>query len=457
MAVKTRTEKDAMGTVQVPADAYYGASTQRARDNFGDSGLRFPAQFIHALALIKQCAAHANCELGLLPEELAQPIAAAAQEVMDGRFADQFVVDLFQTGSGTSTNMNINELLASRANEMITGSRGGKTPVHPNDHVNLGQSSNDVIPTAMHLAAIIGLQKGLIPALQTLHAALSAKALEFENVPKIGRTHLQDAVPIYLGQEFGGYARQIALGLKRIATALGSLRELALGGTAVGNGLNTHPNFAGAVIARLKQVTGYDMQEAVDHFEAQSARDAAVEMSGVLKTIAVSLSKIANDIRWLGSGPRCGLGEIKIPALQPGSSIMPGKVNPVIAEAVLQIAAQVMGNDTTIAVAGQAGNFELNVMLPVITYNLMQSIDLLAHGADLLSHKCVAGIQADQAQCAAGLEKSLALATYLVPHLGYDKAAAVAYKAYAQGQSIRATVLSEKLLSAAVLEKLLPS
>ncbi|MFC1504974.1 class II fumarate hydratase [Thermodesulfobacteriota bacterium] len=454
--METREEKDAMGAVRVPADAYFGASTQRARDNFEDSGLKLPKDFIHALALIKKCAARANQDLELLSGDLAEPIADAAQEVIDGRFDGQFVVDLFQTGSGTSTNMNMNEVLAARANEIITGTRGGKSPVHPNDHVNLGQSSNDVIPTTMHLAALLGAQKRLLPALRSLQTALTDKATEFQSIRKIGRTHLQDAVPIFLGQEFGGYARQVDLGLERVTHALGSLRELALGGTAVGNGLNTHPDFAQQVIDRLNKITGSEVREAADHFEAQGAQDAAVEMSGVLKTVAVSLTKIANDLRWLGSGPRCGLGEIKLPALQPGSSIMPGKVNPVIPEAVLQIAAQVIGNDTTIAVAGQAGVLELNVMLPVITYNLLQSIDLLAHAADLLTRKCVTGIEADRAQCAAGLEKSLALATYLVPHLGYDKAAALAYKAYKSGKSIREAALTEKLMPAETLAKLLP-
>ncbi len=454
--METREEKDAMGTVRVPADAYFGASTQRAHENFENSGLKLPMAFIHTLALIKKCAALANQELDLLSRELAEPIANAAQEVIDGKFDDQFVVDLFQTGSGTSTHMNMNEVLASRANEIITGVRGGKSPVHPNDHVNLGQSSNDVIPTTMHLAAILGVQKDLLPALQSLQTALADKASEFQTVRKIGRTHLQDAVPIFLGQEFGGYARQVALGLERVTRALDSLRELALGGTAVGNGINTHPEFAKLVIARLNQVTGAEGHEAADHFEAQGAQDAAVEMSGALKTVAVSLTKIANDIRWLGSGPRCGLGEIKLPALQPGSSIMPGKVNPVIPEAVLQIAAQVIGNDTTITVAGQSGVLELNVMLPVITYNLLQSIDLLAHAAGLLTLKCVTSIAADQERCAAGLEKSLALATYLVPHLGYDKAAALAYKAYNSGKSIRETALAEKLISEDTLAKLLP-
>jgi fumarate hydratase class II len=454
--METREEYDAMGTVPVPATAYFGASTQRARENFGKSGLMPPKAFIHALALIKKCGALANQELQLLTGERAEAIAQAAQEVVNGRFDDQFVVDLFQTGSGTSTNMNMNEVLASRANEIITGTKGGKAPVHPNDHVNLGQSSNDVIPTAMHLSALLDIQKHLMPALERLHATLTEKAAEFQTVAKIGRTHLQDAVPILLGQEFGGYARQVALGQQRVVRGLFSLCELALGGTAVGNGLNTHPDFAKLVIARLNKQTSVEMREAHNHFEAQSAQDAAVEMSGVLKTVAVSLSKISNDIRWMGSGPRCGLGEIKLPALQPGSSIMPGKVNPVIPEAVVQMTAQVIGNDTTITVAGQAGNFELNVMLPVITYNLLQSIGLLAHAADLLNRRCIAGIKAERDHCAAGLEKSLALATYLVPHMGYDQAAALAYRAYKTGKTIRETALTEKRVPKDLLAKLLP-
>ena len=454
--MKTREEKDSMGTVLVPVDAYYGASTQRAHENFENSGLKPPGAFIRALAMIKKCAALANQELELLTTDLAQPITDAAQEVMEGKLNDQFVVDLFQTGSGTSTNMNMNEVLASRANEMITGNKGGKTPVHPNDHVNLGQSSNDVIPTAMHLAAIISTKTHLLPALGALESALSKKAVDFKSVRKIGRTHLQDAVPILLGQEFGGYARQVALSMERIKRGVNSLNELALGGTAVGNGLNTHPEFAKRVIAHLNNRIDGRLFEAKDHFAAQAAQDAAVDMSGALKTAAVAMTKISNDIRLLGSGPRCGLGEIKLPALQPGSSIMPGKVNPVIPEAVLQVAAQVMGNDTTITISGQAGSLELNVMLPVMAYNLLQSIDLLAHAANILNRKCVAGLVADQVQCAAGLEKSLALATYLVPHIGYDEAAALAYEAYQEGQSIRATVLSRGLMSEEALAKLLP-
>ena len=372
--MKYRKEEDSMGIVKVPENAYYGSQTQRAVDNFPISDLSFQAGFIHALALVKHCAAQVNQKLDLLDAELADAISQASQEVMDGKHDGQFVVDIFQTGSGTSTNMNMNEVLASRANEILTGQKGGKSPVHPNDHVNLGQSSNDVIPSVIHIAALTLIHEDLVPSLESLHNTLAAKAEEFKTIRKLGRTHLQDAVPIYLGQEFGGYARQIALGIERIRSVESRLAELALGGTAVGSGLNTHPDFAGRVISLISDHAGLPFTEAQNHFEAQAAQDAAVETSGALKTVAVSLVKIANDVRWLASGPRSGIGEINLPSLQPGSSIMPGKVNPVIPEAVLQVAAQVMGNDTAIAMGGQGGIFELNVMLPVITYNLLQSI-----------------------------------------------------------------------------------
>ena len=452
-----REEKDSMGTVKVPEDAYYGSQTQRAADNFPISGLRLPPAFIHALALIKKCAARVNDELGLLDAKLAPAIAHAAQEVMDGKFDDQFVVDIFQTGSGTSTNMNMNEVVASRANEILTGKKGGRSPVHPNDHVNLGQSSNDAIPSVIHIAALTLIHSRLVPALESLQKALAAKSREFEDVKKLGRTHLQDAVPLTLGQEFSGYARQIELGIARIQAVSPRLAELALGGTAVGSGLNAHPDFAKNVIRLIAEQTGLPFTEAANHFEAQAARDAAVEASGALKTLAVSLVKIANDIRWLASGPRSGIGEITIPSLQPGSSIMPGKVNPVIPEAVLQVAAQVMGNDTAIAFGGQAGNFELNVMLPIIAYNLLQSISTLASVTRVFSEKCIAGIAANRKTCAAYIEKSLALVTALVPRIGYDKGAEIAKKAYETGKTIREVVLEEKLLPEEELERLLNS
>ena len=455
--MKYREETDSMGTVRVPEDAYYGSQTQRAVENFPISDLRFPAAFIHALALVKHCAAQVNRKLNLLDPELADAISRASREVMDGRHDGQFVVDIFQTGSGTSTNMNMNEVVASRANELLSGQKGGKTPVHPNDHVNLGQSSNDVIPSVIHISALMLIDKRLIPALQLLHKALTGKADEFKTVRKLGRTHLQDAVPLYLGQEFSGYARQIELAVDRIRGAEPRLAELALGGTAVGSGLNTHANFASRVIALISKHTGLPFVEAQNHFEAQAAQDAAVETSGALKVLAVSLVKIANDIRWLASGPRCGLGEISIPSLQPGSSIMPGKVNPVIPEAVLQVAAQVMGNDTAIMMGGQAGNFELNVMLPVMAYNLLQSIALLSSVAEVFGEKCITGIGANREACAGYIEKSLALVTGLVPEIGYDQAAAIAKKAYDSGKTIREVAIEENILSADKIEKLLNS
>jgi fumarate hydratase, class II len=453
--ISYREEKDTMGAVRVPQNAYYGAQTQRAVDNFAIGDLKMPLEFIRALALIKAGAAEVNRRLGLLDPKLAEAVAAAAREVLQGRWDDQFVVGVFQTGSGTSSNMNVNEVIASRANEMLTGKKGGKSPVHPNDHANLGQSSNDAVPSAIHIAALTAIRKKLVPALRRLHEALAAKAGEFADVRKIGRTHLQDAVPMTLGQEFSGYARQVELGIERLAAVEPRLAELALGGTAVGTGLNTDPRFAAETIAWIARETGIDFREARNHFEAQAARDAAVEASGALKTVAVSLAKIANDVRWLGSGPRCGLGEIALPDLQPGSSIMPGKVNPVIPEAVLQAAAQVVGNDTTITFCGQAGSLELNVMMPVLAHNLLQSIGLLADAARAFADKCIAGVAANREACAAFIEKSLALVTGLVPRMGYDRAAEIAKKAYATGRTVREVLTEEKLLSREEIDALL--
>ena len=455
--MKYRKEEDSMGIVKVPADAYYGSQTQRAVDNFPISDLRFPAVFVHNLALVKQCAAQVNHTLGLLDSELADAISRACREVMDGKHDSQFVVDIFQTGSGTSTNMNMNEVVASRANEILSGEKGGRSPVHPNDHVNLGQSSNDVIPTVIHLAALRLIHEHLIPSLESLKDALSVKAREFKDIRKLGRTHLQDAVPMFLGQEFSGYARQIELAVDRIGAVEPRLAELALGGTAVGSGLNTHPDFASRVIGLISDHSGLSFTEAGNHFQAQAAQDTAVETSGALKTLAVSLVKIANDIRWLASGPRSGIGEINIPSLQPGSSIMPGKVNPVIPEAVMQVAAQVMGNDATIMMGGQAGNFELNLMLPVIAYNLLQSIALLGSVCGVFAEKCIAGISANRDTCAVYIEKSLALVTALVPEIGYDQAAAIAKKAYESGKTIREVAVEEKILSGDTINKLLNS
>ena len=441
-----RIERDALGEVSVPEEAYYGAQTQRAAQNFPVSGVRFPRAFIGALGLVKKHAATVNGGLGLLAPELAAAVWQAAGEVAEGKLDGQFVLDIFQTGSGTSTNMNANEVIAGRANEILTGVRGGKAPVHPNDHVNLGQSSNDVIPSVIHIAALRAIRHELVPALKALHRALLEKSAAFRDVAKIGRTHLQDAVPISLGDEIGGFARQVELGIGRIGGAGGSLEELALGGTAVGNGLNTHPEFAKRVIALVSAETGCAFREAENHFEAQSAQDAAVEASGALKAIAVSLAKIANDIRLLASGPRCGLGEIELPSLQPGSSIMPGKVNPVIPEVVIQVAAQVIGNDAAITCGGLGGYLELNTMLPVIAKNLLETIGLLTSAASLFAEKCVAGIRANRAACAAFIEKSLALSTYLAPYIGYDRAAEIAKEAYEKGKTIREVALEKKVL-----------
>lgn len=453
--MKMRQEQDSLGLVPVPESAYYGAQTQRAAENFPVSGVRFPPPFIRALGLIKKCAAQANLQLELLDRVRAEAVCQAAQEVVEGQLDDQFIVDVFQTGSGTSTNMNANEVIAGRANEIVTGRRGGRSPVHPNDHVNLGQSSNDVIPSAMHIAALLETKHRLIPALNRLRLDLHEKSLEFSGIIKIGRTHLQDAVPITLGQEFSGYCRQVTLATDRLRSTEPRLAELALGGTAVGTGLNAHPQFAATAIDLINAETRCSFREAVNHFEAQAAQDASVEISGAIKTAAVSLSKIANDIRWLASGPRCGLGEINLPSLQPGSSIMPGKVNPVIPEAAMQAVAQIIGNDAVITLGGQGGYFELNLMLPVIAHNLLQSIRLLTSAAALLSEKCVTGITANREKCAANVEQSLALATFLVPRIGYDKAAEVAKEAHAENKTIRQVVLEQHFMSEQEFDKLI--
>ncbi|MDP3068705.1 MAG: class II fumarate hydratase [Opitutaceae bacterium] len=453
MPTPERTETDSMGAMRVPAAALYGAQTARAVANFPISGRRFPRSFLRALGLIKKHAAHANSALGGLPPELAEAVSLAAQEVIDGKLDDQFVVDVFQTGSGTSTNMNANEVIAHRANALL-GARPA-TAVHPNDHVNRGQSSNDVMPSALHLAALEGIERRLIPALKGLADVLAAKAIAWDPVLKIGRTHLQDATPIRLGQVFGGYAHQIRHGVARLQKVEPSLGELALGGTAVGTGLNTHPDFARRVIAGLARDTGLALREAGDHFEAQGARDACVEASGALKTVAVSLIKIANDIRWLGSGPRLGLGELKLPATQPGSSIMPGKVNPVMCEMVIQVGAQVIGNDAAITFGGATGNFELNAMLPVIAHNLLESIDLLANASGVFTERCVAGLEADAARCAHSVEQSLAMATALAPAIGYDRAARLAKLAAESGRTVRDVAREHAGLPSAELDALL--
>jgi fumarate hydratase class II len=453
-AEETRVERDSLGELRIPASAYYGVQTMRAKENFPISDLRFPRRFIRAIAQIKGAAAEVNMSLGLLDERLGQAIAQAAREVADGALDDQFVLDIFQTGSGTSTNMNANEVIASRANEILGGTRNSTSPIHKNDHVNLGQSSNDVIPTAIHLAALAAIHADLRPAMARLEESLRRKADELLPVIKTGRTHLQDATPIRLGQEFLGYAGQVERGQQRLDDAIRELREVALGGTAVGTGINTHAEFADRVCALLSEWNGFEVVETTNHFQAQATIDGVVHASGSLKTIAVALLKIANDVRWLGSGPRAGLGEIELPAVQPGSSIMPGKVNPVIAESVAMVAAQVIGNDATIVIAGQSGNFELNVMLPVAAYNLLQSIAMLATSCDNFATQCIDGIRATE-HGPAMVERGLMIGTALAPVIGYDAAAAIAKTAAATGRTIREVAREQTDLSEADLERIL--
>ena len=449
-----RVERDSMGEVKVPKSAYYGAQTQRAVENFPISGIGFPPRFIPALAISKHAAAVVNQELGLLDSKITDVIRAAASEVMDGKLDKEFVVDIFQTGSGTSTNMNANEVIANRALELLGKEREGKE-VHPNDHVNMSQSSNDVIPTAIHISALEAIQRELLPALKELHHALNEKAEAFDRIVKIGRTHLADATPIRLGQEFSGYARQIELSIERIKAASSGLEELALGGTAVGTGINTHPEFPSRTIKKISQMTELSFREANNHFEAQAAKDAVVQVSGSLKTLAVSLTKIANDLRWLSSGPRCGIGEIGLPDTQPGSSIMPGKVNPVMCESVLQVAAHVFGCDTTITVCGQAGNFELNVMMPVMALRLLEAITFSASVVKAFTEKCVVGIEANKEHCEEMIEKSLAMVTALAPVIGYDAAAKIAKESFTTGKTVREVALAHKVLPPEKLAKIL--
>lgn len=425
MPEEFRIERDTMGEMRVPAGALYGPQTQRAVENFPISGLRLPRAFIGALGLIKSCAAQVNGRLGYMPSELAEAIAKAADEVVDGKHDSEFVVDVFQTGSGTSTNMNANEVIA-----WLAGA-------HPNDHVNQGQSSNDVIPTAMHVAAAQTVQNDLLPAMRSLQETLEEKGREFHDVIKIGRTHLQDAVPMRLGQEFSGYAAQVRSSIERIEAALEGIYELPLGGTAVGTGLNALPGFADATIRLIAERARLPFREARNHFEAQGSKDAVVFLSAALRNYAIALIKIANDIRWLGSGPRCGLGELKLPATQPGSSIMPGKVNPVIAESALMVCAQVIGYDATIAWCGAAGNFELNVMMPVMAFDILQSIALLAAASRNFDARLLQGLEPDRDTATSLVEKSLAMVTVLAPVIGYEKAAAISKKAYESGRTVR--------------------
>jgi len=435
--MQTRTEKDSMGEMRVPADALWGASTQRAVENFPISGRGLRRPFLRALGLIKQAAAATNAEIKELDRKLADVIGKAAAEVAEGSLDRHFVVDIYQTGSGTSTNMNANEVIANRAAQLLGKPIGSRDAVHPNDHVNRSQSSNDVIPTALHVACAEEITRRLLPALDHLHEALAAKAKAFHPVLKIGRTHLQDATPVRLGQVFGGFAQQIRNGIARVRQALPRLCELALGGTAVGTGINCPPGFAKKTIARVAETTGIPFVEAPDHFEAQAARDAAVELSGALKTVAVSLWHVANNIRFLSCGPRCGIGEISLPATQPGSSIMPGKVNPVMSEMLMQVAMRAIGNDAAVTAAGTSGLGELNVAIPVMADALLESIELLGNGARVFADQCVKDIQADEERCAELIEKSLMLCTALAPKIGYDKAAALAKKAHEQRKTVR--------------------
>ncbi|MFA6288693.1 MAG: class II fumarate hydratase [Opitutaceae bacterium] len=447
-----RTEKDSMGSMPVPDDALYGASTQRAVLNFPISGRPMPAAFIHGLGLVKFACARANEELGKLAPEKSRLIQQAAREVADGKLDAHFPVDVFQTGSGTSTNMNANEVIANRVSQLAGEAIGSKKPVHPNDDVNLGQSSNDIIPTALHVSVAVALKNDLRPALAHLEAALAAKAQTFATIVKIGRTHLMDATPLTLGQEFSSYAAQAAKAIERTDRAIAALRELAVGGTAVGTGINCHPEFAGKVIRILNGETGLEFIEALNHFEAQAARDDAVEVAGQLATIAASLTKIANDIRLLGSGPRSGLGEIRLPATQPGSSIMPGKVNPVMSEMLVQVCIYTQGLSQMVVMCGHDGHFELNVTIPLIAYSLHESIRVLANGTRQFADACVEGIEADEARCRELVDRSLMLVTALNPHIGYDAAAAVAKEALATGKTLREIVLAKGLMAEADLD-----
>jgi fumarate hydratase class II len=441
-----RTERDSLGEMQVPADAYWGAQTQRAVGNFPISGITFGRRFVRALGVVKKAAARANVDLGLVPEEKAEHIVEAADEVIAGEHDDQFPVDVFQTGSGTSSNMNANEVIANRATE-LSGGEIGTREIHPNDHVNFGQSSNDVIPTAMHVAALEAVEKDLLPALETLVDALDAKAEEFDDVVKTGRTHLQDATPVRLGQEFGGYRTQVEKGITRVENTREHLSELALGGTAVGTGLNTHPEFPAKAAEYISEETDVEFREADDHFEAQAAHDAMGEAHGALRTVAGSLNKIANDLRLLASGPRNGLGEIDQPENQPGSSIMPGKINPVVAEAANQVHKQVVGNDAAVSAGAAEGQIDLNLYKPVIAHNYLQSAELLSNASEVFAERFVAKLEADRETCERQVEQSMALATALNPSIGYDAAAKVAKQALDEGKTVREVVVKEGYLT----------
>ncbi len=450
----TRTEKDSLGSMQIPADALYGAQTARAIENFPISGHPLPQTLLYALVLIKQQAALVNNDLGLLAKDRAMAIVDAAAEILNGNHDQHFPVDIYQTGSGTSSNMNVNEVIARRASQLLD-TKNSSRPLHPNDEVNLGQSSNDVFPSAIHVACAQQLQEKLLPALQHFENLLTAKSTKFTKVIKIGRTHLQDATPVTFGQVFSGYARQVQLAQERLATESSGLYELPLGGTAVGTGINTHAEFAARTIHLIAKQTRLPFREAINHFEAQAARDALVAVSGSLKACAVSLSKIANDIRLLGSGPRCGYGELQLPAVQPGSSIMPGKVNPVMAESLIQVCARVIGNDASITLCGLGGYFELNTMMPLMAAAMLESIELMANAVSLFSDRCLSGLQVNNKRCAELMEQSLALVTSLAPVIGYDRAAELAKQAYLEDKTIRELLLAEQILPTEELNRLL--
>ena len=449
-----RIENDSMGELKVPYSSYYGAQTMRAIQNFPISDLKFQDSFIKALAQIKLSAAKTNFKLDLLEEKYKNAIVSACEDIIEGKMNDQFILDIFQTGSGTSSNMNMNEVISNRAIELLDGKIGSKQPIHPNDHVNMGQSSNDVIPSAIHISAISTINNNLLPSLEKLNKSLLKKSEEFMDVVKTGRTHLQDATPIRLGQEFLGYAGQIQRASSRISISVNELSEIALGGTAVGTGVNTHPDFAKNVCEILSKLMKINIYETNNHFQAQSTLDTAVACSGNLKSLAIALMKISNDIRWLSSGPRSGLNEIELPAVQPGSSIMPGKINPVIPESVCQVAAQIIGNDTTISIAGQSGNFEINVMMPVVAYNLLQSIELASSSCENLVNQCIDGIKATE-NGPKMVTNGLAIVTTLVPHIGYDKSASIAKQAQLENVTIKEIALRETHFSSQELDKIL--
>ncbi|MCC5790373.1 MAG: class II fumarate hydratase [Opitutales bacterium] len=452
---KHRIEKDSMGEMEVPESALFGASTQRAVLNFPISGRTMPEGFIRGLGLVKAACAEANQELGKLSEEKARLIVQAASEVVEGQHLEHFPVDVFQTGSGTSSNMNINEVIANRASQLAGEAIGSRKPVHPNDDCNMGQSSNDIVPTTLHVSVAVALQEVLLPALEHLEKALREKSAAWEKIVKIGRTHLMDATPLTLGQEFSGYAAQVGKAVSRTKRAIELMQELAIGGTAVGTGINCHPKFPSLVCASLAEKTGIPFREAENHFEAQAGRDDCVEVAGILSTIAASLTKVANDIRLLGSGPRSGLGEIRLPSTQPGSSIMPGKVNPVMSEMLVQAGIYVMGLSQSVAISGRDGHFELNVTLPLMGHCLHESITVLANGARTFADRCVEGLEADEEQCKDLVQRSLMLVTALNPYIGYDQAAAVAKQAFAENKTLREVVLEKGLMKEEELEKAL--